>query len=308
MQIGFIGLGKMGSRMVTKLVSDNHDIHVWNRSVETTNELVRRLPFIHGYEKLPELLEHVSKPRILWLMLPAGDATDQIISLMLPLLSSGDIVVDGGNSHYKDTERRSERLHERGIQFLGVGVSGGLVAASSGYPLMVGGDFDAYKQVEPILDSLAKPNGSYAYFGTGGAGHFIKMVHNGIEYGVMQAIAEGFDVLKHAPYTYDLRAVGKVWQKGSLVSGYILDRAVDALSNDAELKDVVGSINESGEARWTIEQAKTEGVSVAIIEKSLEYRIASQTDVSIQKSFTAKLIAAMRNAFGGHVFRKTEEG
>lgn len=308
MTLGFLGLGRMGSRMVTKLASDGHDIHVWNRTYETTQTLLSKLPFLHGYETLPQLLQHQDGRRVIWMMLPAGDATDEVIHLMTPLLRTDDIVVDSGNSHYKDTERRAEQFADRGIKFLGVGISGGLVAASAGYPMMVGGDKNAYEALIPVFDSLAKPTGAHAYFGPGGSGHFIKMVHNGIEYGIMQSLAEGFDVLSSAPYQYDLRSIARLWQKGSLVSGFLLDRTVDALSEDPTLAGVIGSLSESGEARWTIEQAKLQGVAVEIIERSLAYRIRSQTDPMIQKSFTARLIAALRMAFGGHQYRKTEEG
>ncbi len=300
MTIGVIGLGKMGSRIAAKLAAGGHTVHVWNRTPEVAEALVTKQKTITAHNEVTALLTALPSPRIVWVMLPAGSATNEMFGAVVPALSSEDILIDAANSRFSDSDRHAEACAAKSVRFLGIGVSGGIVAERQGYPLMVGGDRLAYEAVKPMLDTLALPNGGHTYFGAGGAGHFVKMVHNGIEYGIMQSLAEGFDVLKHAPYTFDLAAVSNLWQKGTLVSGFLLDRADDVLSRDQKLDDVVGQVAETGEARWTVEQAKVENVPVPIIEASLAYRVRSQTDQIIQQSFTAKLLAAIRNAFGGH--------
>lgn len=290
MQLGFIGLGKMGSRMVQKLLEEGHEVAAWTRSKSTIT--------------IAELVKSLEKPRVIWLMVPAGEATQDVFDEVSKFVESGDIIIDGGNSNYKDTESRYQKLKNKNIKFLGIGVSGGVIAAKEGYPLMVGGDKSAYEFIKPILDSLAKPHGGHEYFGTGGAGHFVKMAHNGIEYGVMQSLGEGFGVLEKAPYDLDLLKVAKLYQKGTLLSGFMMDRTVDALKSDQKLDSIVGVIAESGEARWTVEQAKEENVPAEIIEASLAFRRRSQTDENIQKSFAARMVAALRNAFGGHELKK----
>lgn len=294
MKIGFVGLGKMGARMVQKLLSEGHEVIAWNRS---DHEL-------KNVETVEKLVKSLKSPRIIWSMLPAGEATEEILKEISRLVQSGDIIIDGGNAHFKDTERRFRDFKNKEIRYLGIGVSGGIIAAREGYPMMAGGDKSAYEFIKPILDSLAKPNGGHEYFGTGGAGHFVKMVHNGMEYGIMQSLGEGFGVLKKSPYNLDLLKIAKLYQKGTLVSGFMLDRAVEVLSNPSILSSIEGKIAESGEAKWTVEQAKESGVDVEIIERSLEFRRRSQTDSAVQNSFTAKLIAALRNAFGGHEVKK----
>jgi 6-phosphogluconate dehydrogenase len=310
MKIGFVGLGKMGRRMVEKLLAENHELVVWNRSPGPIKDLLTEQEKLKPGQGIPgqlviaespsDLVEKLSKPRTIWLMLPAGEPTEVILKTLSDLIDPEDILIDGGNSNYKDTEQRSKILSDRKIKYLGIGVSGGIIAEKQGYPLMAGGDESAYQQIKPILISLAKPHGGYDYFGTGGAGHFVKMIHNGIEYGIMQSLGEGFEVLQKAPYKLDLLKIAQLYQKGTLVSGFMLDRAVEALSRNPTLSDIKGIIAESGEAGWTVEQAKEEGVEVEIIERSLAYRKRSQTDQRVQDSFTAKLVAALRNAFGGH--------
>jgi 6-phosphogluconate dehydrogenase len=238
-------------------------------------------------------------------MLPAGEPTQNTLDELSKYLIKGDIVVDGGNAHFKDTEKRFQKFKKKGIEFLGIGVSGGIVATKNGYPLMVGGSKKAYQYVKPILDSLSKPGGGHKYFGEGGAGHFVKMVHNGIEYGIMQSLGEGFAVLEKSKYKFNLLDVAKIWQKGTLVSGFMLDRAVDALTHDSKLKDMLGPVSESGEARWTIEEAKKEKVQVEIIQASLDFRLRSQKDKKLQKTFTAKMLNGLRSAFGGHEIKKS---
>lgn len=292
--------------MALKLLQEDHGVVAWNRSSAPVEELKK------NYERaelvvagsVEDLVNKLTPPRVIWLMLPAGEPTDTVLSQVGTFVEGGDVLIDGGNAYYKDTQRRFEEFEGRGIRYLGIGVSGGVVAFETGYPLMVGGNRSAYEHIRPVLTSLAKPSGGYDYFGVGGAGHFVKMVHNGIEYGIMQSLGEGFGVLEKSPYNLDLLKVAQLWQKGTLVSGFMLDRTVDALTPDPTLSNVVGVIEESGEARWTVEQAKEEGVEVEIIERSLEFRRRSQKDPEVQKSFAAKLVAALRAAFGGHAVKK----
>jgi len=311
MQIGFIGLGKMGSRMVLKLLKEGHELVVWNRSKGVIEEFkIQNSKFKIAIQKLKvartieELTKELKKPRVIWVMVTAGEATQNILDELSKFVEREDIIIDGGNSYYKDTEERFKDFKNKGIRYLGVGVSGGIIAEKEGYPLMVGGDKSAYEYIKPILDSLSKPNGGHECFGTGGAGHFVKMVHNGIEYGIMQSLGEGFGVLEKAPYRFDLEKIARLWQKGTLVSGFMLDRAADVLSKDQELQNVKGFIEESGEAKWMVDTAKKQNVPIEIIEKSLEFRKRSQKDSALQNSFAAKLIASLRNAFGGHEVKK----
>ncbi len=310
MKIGFIGLGKMGARMVSKLLQEGHEVIVWNRSPEGISNFKFQISNFQSNinlkiaKNIGDLVKQLDKPRIVWSMVPAGEATQNILDEISKLAGKDDIVIDGGNAHFADTQTRFELARQTGIKYLGIGVSGGIIAATEGYPMMVGGDKNAYEFIKPILDSLAKPRGGHEYFGEGGAGHFVKMVHNGIEYGIMQSLGEGFGVLEKSPYDLDLLKIAKLYQKGTLVSGFMLDRAAEALAKDPHMENIQGIIAESGEAKWTVETAKEEGADVEIIERSLEFRRRSQTDLKIQKSFSAKLVAVLRNAFGGHEVKK----
>lgn len=308
MKIGFIGLGKMGSRMVLKLIQEEHELIVWNRSPQPIADFQEKIKNIDQNLKIAETIENLisqlSKPRVVWLMLPAGEATEHMLNEVAKFIEKDDIVIDGGNAHFSDTQRRSEELKAKNVKFLGIGVSGGLFAAENGYPLMVGGDKDAYEFIKPILESLSQPNGGYEYFGVGGAGHFVKMVHNAIEYGMMQAIGEGFGILEKSEYQFYLFKVAQLWQKGTIIASFLIDRTADALAKDPRLDNVAGIINATGEAEWAIEQAKKERVPIEITEKSLEFRKRSQTEKEIQDSFAAKLIAALRHEFGGHEVKK----
>jgi 6-phosphogluconate dehydrogenase len=335
MKIGIIGLGKMGSRIAQKLYEEGHEVSVWNRSLSVAQEFVKSTevdtkifslsaqgskklnPKSEGssessenfvspraFETIEELISKLETPRVLWLMLPAGEPTQNVLDEAQKFLQKGDIVIDGGNAHFEDSGKRYQHLRNSGIEFLGIGVSGGVIAATNGYPLMIGGSKNAYEYLKPIFESLGKPNGGYEYFGEGGAGHFVKMVHNGIEYGIMQSLGEGFAVLKGSQYKFNLQKVAKLWQKGSLISGFMLDRATEALTQNPSLENMAGPIAESGEARWTIEEGKKENVQTEIIESALNYRTRSQANENIQNSFTTKMINALRNAFGGHEIKR----
>lgn len=310
MKLGFIGLGRMGSRMVTKLLTEGHEVMVWNRTEEKIEELRSSLGQLaekySSSDSIADLVSKLTKPRIVWLMLPAGEATEEILKEVARYVEKGDVIVDGGNAHFPDTQRRYEEFTARGILFLGIGVSGGVIAAKSGYPLMVGGSKDGYDTIKPILDSLAKPSGGHEYFGEGGTGHFVKMVHNGIEYGLMQSIGEGFGVLEKSPYKLDTLKVAQLYQKGTLVSGFMMERTIEALTADPELAHILGYIEESGEGSWTVDEAKKLGVPISTIEESLNFRRKSREDQITALSFAAKLVAALRNAFGGHEVKKKD--
>ncbi len=310
MQLGFLGLGKMGTRIVEKLLADSHVVVAWNRTKDITDQF--RL--VLAEKKLDErfvtpadiqaLVQSLTVPRVIWMMLPAGYATQDVLDEICLYAEQGDIIIDGGNAFYKDTQKRSEELSVKGIRYLGIGVSGGIKASENGYPLMVGGDQAAYYHILPILDSLRKPHGGHAYFGAGGAGHFVKMVHNGIEYGMMQAISEGFGVLDKAPYGLDLHEVAKLWQKNTIISSFLLDCAEDALEKDPRLDELEGVINATGEAEWTVKQAKEEQVPIENIEQSLDFRRRSKTDLAVSSSFAARMVSALRREFGGHAVKK----
>jgi 6-phosphogluconate dehydrogenase len=298
MKIAVLGLGKMGFRIAQKLHQEGHEVIAWNRTP-------KEITGIEIVETIQDLSTKLGKPRVFWLMLPAGEPTQNVLDEVQKNLQKGDIVIDGGNAHFKDTEKRYQHFKDLGIEFLGIGVSGGIIAAQNGYPLMVGGSKIAYQFIMPILDSLSKPNGGHAYFGEGGAGHFVKMVHNAIEYGYMQSIGEGFEVLEKSEYSFDLEKVANLYRKNTLISGFMMDRTAEILQKDPKLESLTGFIGRaSGETVWTIDEAKRLGVDMEIIEASLNYRLRSETDPKIQKSFTARMIAMLRNAFGGHEIKQ----
>ncbi len=304
MKIGFIGLGRMGGNMVKKLLADGHVVVAWNRSPEPREKLKKEAPKVQVVDSIEELVKSLKKPRIIWSMVLIGEPTDDILKELEKYVEKGDIIIEGSNANFNDTERRYRHFTKKGIRYLGTGVAGGILGPKEGYAIMAGGNRSAYKHIVPILDTLVKPKAGHNYFGEGGAGHFVKMIHNGIEYGYMQAIGEGFDVLEHSPYKIDLLKVGQLWQKSSLVSGFMMDRTVEVLENDPHLKELTGVVDATGEAQWTVETAKKLKIPVEIIEASLEYRRRSKTDKKIQRSYTAKMVAALRHAFGAHGIKK----
>lgn len=311
MQVGMIGLGKMGQRIAISLILGGHDVIVWNRSKDTVEMFLNAYGLktdkkLHVAETIHELMQSLQKPSIVWSMLPAGEITEQALSQIGQHLTSADIIIDGGNAYYEDTERRYLLFQQKGVHFLGIGVSGGILAEKNGFVLMVGGEKSAYETILPLLQTLASPNGGYAYLGNGGAGHFVKMVHNGIEYGMMQAIGEGFGVLEKSPYAFDLYQIAQLYRKGTIIAGFLLDRTMDALAKDSTLSEINGIIAESGEAAWTIDVAKKENVPVEVIERSFLFRKASQKDKAVSSSFAAKLVTALRHEFGGHEVKKNK--
>jgi 6-phosphogluconate dehydrogenase len=286
MKLGLIGLGKMGSRMATKLLKEGHEVSVWNRSSQPVDELRKEFPQLKSYSSIKELVDSLEKPRIVWSMLPAGDVTEDALREVSQYVQKDDIVIDGGNSRYQDTERHFENFQKIGIRFLGIGVSGGVISVTEGYPQMVGGDRSAYDYITPVLDSLAKPHG--------------------IEYPIMQAIGEGFGVMAASKYNFDLVKVAKLYQKGTLVSGFMMDRTVEALENDPQLKSIAGVIGTaSGEAFWTVEEAERLGQPVESIQQAIDFRKRSETDKKVQDSFAAKMVGALRIAFGKHPVKRT---
>lgn len=312
MQVGFVGFGRMGSRMVEKLLSDGHHVIGWNRSKPVLNDFRLHLEekkyegnFLEA-ATLEDMVKNLKTPRVIWLMLPAGLPTQTVLDEIVRFVKKGDIIIDGANAFYKDTQKRSEAMEAKGIRFLGIGVSGGVKAAINGYPMMIGGNNSAYEEIEPLLTSLSKPHGGYEYFGPGGAGHFVKMVHNGIEYGMMQAIGEGFGVLEKAPYTLDLLKTSQLWQKSTIISSFLIDCATDALQKDPDLSLLEGDIDANGEAEWTVNQANEEGVFSENIQQSLDFRRRSKKDKKVRESFAARMVAALRQEFGGHSVKKKE--
>lgn len=295
MQVSMIGLGRMGMNMVRRLLRGGHEVIVYNRTPQKTVEMVKEGAI--GVYSLAELARRLTPPRLVWMMLPAGQAVDEHLQALQALLSPGDIVIEGGNTYYKDDRRRAAILQERGIQFVDVGVSGGIWGLQAGYCMMVGGDRAAFQHLKPILETLA-PKDGYLYCGPTGAGHFVKMVHNGIEYGLMQAYAEGFQILEASPYSETLKhsEVAHLWNQGSVVRSWLLELAEAAFAKDEKLSRIRGYVEDSGEGRWTVSQAIESGVSAPVIALSLMNRFRSrETD-----TFADRVLAALRREFGGH--------
>lgn len=291
MKIGFVGLGKMGAGLVTQLRENGHEVYAWNRSdhpdknVESIEEMVAGL-----------------KPgeRIIWLMLPAGQIVDEFLQKLIPLLSEGDLVIDGGNSRYSDTLRRAKELESNKIKYMDVGVSGGPKGAREGACLMIGGDKETYERLLAIWEAMAAPK-AYGLMGSVGAGHFAKMVHNGIEYGMMQAIAEGAAVLKKSLFNIDMAKVFEIYNNRSVIESRLVGWTQEALAEDAELSDISSKIDHTGEGEWTVEAAKELGVEVPIINESLEVRKRSSGE---SEDYRDKVVSAMRGKFGGHAVKK----
>ncbi len=301
MKLTMIGLGRMGMNMAKRLLKGGHQVVAYNRSPEKTNQLVEDGAI--GAYSLYEVAENLSTPRIVWVMLPAGQAVDDHIHQLKDLLSPGDIVIDGGNTYYKDDIRRAKLLDGKGIRFMDVGVSGGIWGLKIGYCMMIGGDKETFKQLEPIFKTLA-PEEGYLYCGATGAGHFVKMVHNGIEYGMMQAYVEGFEILEASDYSesFNYAEIAHLWNQGSVVRSWLLELAEEAFRKNAKLTDIKGYVEDSGEGRWTIQQALDSGVPANVITLSLLRRFRSRQE----DPFTDRVLAALRREFGGHAVVSTE--
>ena len=285
MKLGIVGLGRMGGNMTERLRKGGHEVETYARTAPDRTS-----------DSLVELATRLEQPRIVWLMIPAGDPTELAFKTLLPLLEDGDVVVDGGNSNFRDSMRRAEEAKAKGVLFLDAGVSGGIWGLAEGYCIMVGGEAAAFETVEPALATLA-PEGGYAHVGASGAGHFVKMVHNGIEYGLMQAYAEGFELMRAVePLDLDLARVADLWRHGSVVRSWLLDLLHRALESDPGLEQIRGVVQDSGEGRWTVHEAVDAAVSAPVITAALFARFASRQD----ESFAAKVNAALRNQFGGH--------
>lgn len=302
MQIGMIGLGKMGANMTQRLLNHGFDVVVTDLDASAVQKASEAgATPATGIENL---IEQMSSPRVVWVMVPAGEPTEATINLLGNTLSAGDVVIDGGNSNYNETIRRAEMLHAKGILMMDAGTSGGVWGLQEGYSLMVGGSDEALAIAKPIFEALAPAsNRGWGHVGGNGSGHFVKMIHNGIEYGMMQAFAEGFEILKSKrEMALDVHQIAEIWQHGSVVRSWLLDLIVNALADDADLSDIKGWVNDSGEGRWTVFEAINQDVPAPVITASLMARFVSRQD----ESYAAKLLAAMRNQFGGHAVKKAE--
>jgi 6-phosphogluconate dehydrogenase len=293
MQLGMIGLGRMGGNMTTRLTERGHDLKTYDRSSETRTA-----------KSLEELRDQLDVPRTFWLMIPAGAPTEEAFQRLLELADAGDTIVDGGNSNFRDSQRRYRAAREKSIHFVDAGVSGGIWGLRNGYCLMVGGDDEAVQRIEPVFKDLA-PEDGYAHVGASGAGHFTKMVHNGIEYGLMQAYAEGFEVMAKSEFDLDLRDVAGIWRYGSVVRSWLLELLHDALDKGGnDLPRIKGYVDDSGEGRWTIHEAIAEDVPVPVITAALYARFYSRGS----GDYTHRVLAALRNQFGGHAIERSAGG
>jgi 6-phosphogluconate dehydrogenase len=285
-QLGMVGLGRMGSGMTERLQQAGHDVKTYDPNVESTAG------------SLEELAAQLDPPRHVWLMIPAGEVTENAFQELLGILEHGDAIIDGGNSNFRDSQRRAAEATERGLYFVDCGVSGGIWGLREGFALMAGGDAEPVGRLQSVFEALA-PEGGFAHVGPSGAGHFVKMVHNGVEYGLMQAYAEGFDLMQASEFELDLAAIAELWRHGSVVRSWLLDLLARALQEDPNLEGIKGYVDDSGEGRWTVEQAIETAVPLHVISASLFARFESRRE----DSFSAKVNAALRNQFGGHAVR-----
>jgi 6-phosphogluconate dehydrogenase len=299
MEIGMIGLGRMGANMTQRLLSGGHRVVV----TDLNPDAVKGAEALgaEGAASVAELVAKLAPRRAVWMMVPAGQPVQNTVDALAPLLERGDIVIDGGNSNYHDSMRRAEGLAARGIDYVDAGTSGGIWGLAEGYCLMVGGPDGAFRHIEPALKTLAPPDG-YAHVGPSGAGHFVKMVHNGIEYGMMAAYGEGFELLAGSRFPIDLARVAALWNRGSVVRSWLLELAARAFARDPRLESIRGYVEDSGEGRWTVQEAIDQRVPLPVITIALMRRFASRQD----ESFSAKVQAALRNEFGGHAVRPAD--
>ena len=297
MELGMIGLGRMGANMTERLVLGGHRVITYDRSAEAIQRVVDKGAV--GAHSLADFIKQLTLPRAIWLMVPSGDPVDQTIEQLLPSLTKGDIIIDGGNSNYKDSIRRAEKLKAQGMHFIDAGTSGGVWGLKNGYCMMVGDDKEIVGRLEPIFKTLA-PKDGYLHAGPNGAGHFVKMIHNGIEYGMMQAYGEGFELLQASQFNLDLEKVARLWNQGSVVRSWLLELCESAFAKDPQLSSIKGYVEDSGEGRWTVQEAIDHNVPAPVLMLSLFARFASRQE----DSFAAKVAAALRNEFGGHAVKK----
>jgi len=297
MKIGFVGLGKMGGKMVERLLNNGHEVVVYNLTPKEVDEAVSKGAI--RSEGLEDMISKLEGRKVIWLMVPAGMPVEQNIKDLMELLDRNDIIIDGGNSYWRDSVERGNKISQKGIHYIDCGTSGGVWGLQNGYCLMYGGEKDACDYAEPIFKSLAPENG-YMRCGESGAGHMVKMVHNGIEYGMMQAYAEGFEIMKKSPYDVDLEKISRVWMQGSVVRSWLLELIGNALENDENLSDIKPYVSDSGEGRWTVQTAIDFDVPAHVITASLFTRFESREN----DSYAYKLLSALRNQFGGHEIKK----
>ena len=302
MELAMIGLGKMGLNMSTRLVRGGHRVIGYARTAATVEEAVKL--GAEGAHTLEEVVRQLKTPRIIWLMIPAGKVTDDTIEKLSTLLETGDTIIDGGNSNYKESVRHAALLEPKGIEFVDCGTSGGVWGITEGYSLMIGGKREVVEKMRPIFETLAPAaDKGWGYVGPHGAGHYVKMIHNGIEYGMMQAFAEGFSIMKaKKEFGLDLSQISHIWQHGSVVRSWLLDLAARALDQDKDLADIKPWVADSGEGRWTVFESIDLDVPAPVITLSLQTRFASRDE----ENFTARMLAALRNQFGGHAVQKSE--
>ncbi|MFC2013550.1 phosphogluconate dehydrogenase (NAD(+)-dependent, decarboxylating) [Chloroflexota bacterium] len=302
MELGMIGLGRMGSNMTRRLLDGGHHVVVYDPNKEAVEALV--VLGARSSESIPDLVGNIATPRAIWLMVPSGEPTESTVNTLVAELSQGDVIIDGGNSNYKDSMRRASAPLSKGINYLDVGTSGGIWGLKEGYCLMVGGDIEAFHYMEPVFQTLAPSlERGYGYVGPSGAGHFVKMVHNGIEYGLMEAYAEGFELMQaKREFELDLPQIAEIWRHGSVVRSWLLDLAAAALKEDPKLESIQGYVEDSGEGRWTVQESIELAVPAPVIVQSLQARFRSRQE----QPFGAKLLAALRQQFGGHGVKKVK--
>lgn len=301
MRLAMIGLGKMGANMARRLCRKGIEVVGYDRDAATVAGLAAETSMVAAVS-VADAVSKLTAPRVVWLMLPSGDPTENQLKELAAMLSPGDVVIDGGNSNYKDSQRRGAWLAELGIEFMDAGTSGGVWGLDNGYCLMVGGSKEVAAIMTPVLQALAPaPDRGWAHVGPVGAGHYSKMLHNGIEYGMMQALAEGLDLLKNKKeFDFDLAQLTELWQHGSVVRSWLLDLTADALKNDQELQSIAPHVSDSGEGRWTVIDSVEQGVAAPVLTLALQMRFASQDDTG----YANRLLAMMRNAFGGHAIKR----
>ncbi len=301
MRAAMIGLGKMGANMARRLIQGEHEIIGYNRTGSVTSDLAASDGLIPA-TSLEELVDKLPSPRILWMMVPAGEPTETMINTLAPMLTRGDILIDGGNSNYKDTLRNGSTLKKKGIHLIDIGTSGGIWGLKEGYSLMVGGEVEAVKVITPLLECLAPdPDLGWGHVGPLGSGHFVKMIHNGIEYGMMQAYAEGFEILKSKEeFSLDLHQISEIWRYGSVIRSWLLDLTAKALEENPNLDGVRGWVADSGEGRWTVFESIDLDIPAPVITAALQARFVSRKE----ENFAAKILASMRAQFGGHAIKK----